>query len=208
MPQHDPRIDDYIARQDAFARPVLERLRALVHEACPQVEETIKWNAPSFVHAGRILCGMAAFKHHVSFGFWKHALVMGDGAPGDTPRDPVPRDGMGCFGRMTSLDDVPPKRLLLAWIRKAMALNEQGPVAGESRAKPRPAPEMPADFAAALARNHEARATFEAFPPSQRREYVDWITDAKREETRQKRLAQAVEWLAEGKPRNWKYMRC
>ncbi len=208
MPQHDPRIDDYIARQAAFARPLLAHLRAVVHEACPQVEETIKWSAPSFVHAGRILCGMAAFKHHVSFGFWKHALVMGDGASGDTPSDAVPRDGMGSFGKMTSLDDVPPKRQLLAWIRKAMALNEQGVAARKRSSVPRPAPETPPDLAAALARNRRAQATFDAFPPGKRREYVDWITEAKRAETRQKRLAQAVEWLAEGKPRNWKYMRC
>nr|WP_295383317.1 YdeI/OmpD-associated family protein [Pseudoxanthomonas sp.] len=199
MGQHDPRIDAYIAKSAEFARPILEKLRAIVHEACPQVEETLKWGMPTFLYAGGILCGMAAFKQHASFGFWKHALVVGEG---------VPRDGMGSFGKMTRLADIPPKKQLLPLIRKAMKLNEDGVKSAGPRkqAAPRPAPELPADFQAALKKQRKALATFEAFSPSHRREYVEWVTGAKREETRQRRIAQSVEWLAEGKPRNWKYM--
>lgn len=199
MGDHDPRIDAYIARSAPFAQPLLERLRATVHQACPQVEETLKWGMPSFLHGGGILCMMAAFRQHASFGFWKHALVMGEG---------VERDGMGSFGRMATPKDLPPQKELIALIRKAMALNEQGAKAPVARkaAPSKPPPEVPADLAAALRRDKAAAATFKRFPPGQQREYVDWITEAKRDETRQRRLAQAVEWLAEGKPRNWKYL--
>jgi uncharacterized protein YdeI (YjbR/CyaY-like superfamily) len=201
MANTDPRIDAYIANAAVFARPILERARIVVHEACPQVEETIKWGMPTFVYAGGILCGMAAFKQHATFGFWKHALVMGEGAE---------RDGMGSFGKMTSVRDLPPKKELVPLIRKAMALNEEGVKTPQARKRttPRPAPKVPADLAAALRDNPAARETFERFPPSHRREYVEWLEEAKREETRKKRLAQAIEWLAEGKQRNWKYMKC
>ena len=211
MGSFDPRVDAYISRSAEFAQPMLERLRATVHEACPEVEETLKWSAPSFLHAGGILCMMAAFKQHVSFGFWKHALVVGDDlAREGMPREGMPREGMGSFGKMTSLKDLPPKRELVALIRRAMVLNEQGvktPGARKVRV-PKPPPVAPADLAAALKRNRQARLAFDGFSPSQQREYVEWITEAKRPETRQRRLAQALEWLAEGKPRNWKYMNC
>lgn len=199
MGQHDPRIDAYIAKSAEFARPILEKLRAIVHEACPQVEETLKWGMPTFLHAGGILCGMAAFKQHASFGFWKHALVVGEG---------VPRDGMGSFGKMTRLADIPPKKQLVPLIRKAMKLNEDGvkSVGPRKQATPRAAPELPEDFLAALKQQRKALATFEGFSPSHRREYIEWVTEAKREDTRRRRIAQSVEWLAEGKPRNWKYM--
>ena len=206
MGHRDPRIDAYIGNAAAFAQPILERLRAIVHEACPDAEETLKWGAPSFMHAGGILCMMAAFKQHASFGFWKHALVMG----GEVPRDGMPREGMGSFGKMTSLKDLPPKEELVALIQKAMRLNEDGvktPGLRKARA-PKPLPLAPDDLVAALKKNRQARTTFDGFSPSQQREYIDWITEAKRDETRQKRLAQAIEWLAEGKPRNWKYMNC
>ena len=201
MPQHDPRIDAYIARQADFAKPILEYVRAVVHEACPAVEETLKWSAPSFVHAGGILCGMAAFKQHASFGFWKHALVVGDGEP---------REGMGSYGKLASIEDLPPRKQLLANIRKAMKLNEEGvkTPAGRKSAMPKPPVPAPADLTAALKKNARAKATFEAFPPGQKREYIAWLTEAKREETRQKRLALAIEWMAEGKRRNWKYENC
>lgn len=201
MSDHDPRIDAYIAKAAPFARPILEQVRAVVHEACPQAGETIKWGMPTFTHAGAILCGMAAFKQHASFGFWKHALVVGEGGE---------RVGMGSFGKLASVRDLPPKRQLLAYVKKAMALNEQGAKAPAARkaAAPKPAPGVPAELAAALKRNKAAAATFKAFPPGQQREYVEWIVEAKRDETRQRRLAQAIEWLAEGKRRNWKYMNC
>lgn len=196
----DPRIDAYIERAAPFAQPILRQLREAVHAACPQVEESVKWSMPCFSHAGGILCSMAAFKQHVSFGYWKHALVMGEG---------VERDGMGSYGKMASTRDIPPKKRLLADIRKAMKLNEDGvkaPVPHKTAAKP--VAEVPAELAAALKKSKPAKATFDAFPPSCRREYIEWITEAKREETRAKRLAQTIEWLAEGKRRNWKYENC
>lgn len=201
MSDLDPRIDAYIAKSAGFAQPILRHLRSLVHEACPQVEESIKWGMPSFGHAGGILCGMAAFKRHVSFGFWKHALVMGEG---------VERDGMGSFGKMASLSDVPSDKAMGALIRKAMRLNERGVKTPGTRksAGPRAPLEIPGDLLVALNGSRKAKATFDAFSPSARREYVEWVTEAKRDETRQRRIVQAVEWMAEGKPRNWKYMDC
>lgn len=196
----DPRIDAYIDKSADFAKPILARLRELVHEACPQVEETIKWGMPTFVYAGGILCSMAAFKAYATFGFWKHALVVGEG---------VEREGMGSYGRMASLKDLPPKKTLVAHIRKAMKLNEDGVKSPAARKTgPKPPSETPADLLAALKKNKAAQATFDAFPPSCKREYIEWIVEAKREETRQKRLAQTIEWLAEGKRRNWKYESC
>ncbi len=201
MANRDPRIDAYIAKAAPFAQPILERLRDAVHEACPDIEETLKWSMPTFVHAGGILAGMAAFKQHVSFGYWKHALVMGED---------VQRDGMGSYGKMASPKDLPPKKRLLADIRRAMKLNEEGvktPGPRKSGA-PKPPPEAPADLVAALKRNRRAKAAFDGFPPSAQRDYVEWIVEAKREDTRSKRLAQAVEWMAEGKRRHWKYEKC
>ncbi|RZA21125.1 MAG: hypothetical protein EOP93_04025 [Lysobacteraceae bacterium] len=197
---HDPRIDTYIERAAPFAQPILVRLRELVHQACPGVEETIKWGMPTFMHAGGILCGMAAFKQHASFGFWKHALVLGEGQP---------QTGMGSYGKMTSLQDLPPAGILLGHLRKAMALNEAGVKAPSNRkVTGKPVPDAPDDLVAALKENKAARATFDAFPPGCKREYIEWILEAKRAETRTKRLAQAVEWMAEGKRRNWKYENC
>lgn len=201
MGRRDPRIDAYIAKAAPFAQPILQRIRDVVHEACPEVEETMKWSMPTFVYAGGILAGMAAFKQHASFGYWKHALVMGEGAQ---------RDGMGSYGKMATLKDVPSKRRLVADIRRAMQLNAAGVKTPGPRkaAAPKPPPETPPDLLAALAKNRKARTTFEAFAPSHRREYVEWITEARRDETRARRLAQTVEWLAEGKRRNWKYEAC
>lgn len=195
----DPRIDAYIERAAPFARPILVHVRELVHEACPQVEETIKWGMPTFVHAGGILCGMAAFKQHASFGFWKHALVVGDAQP---------QTGMGSYGKLASLDDLPPKKALLAHLRKAMQLNEDGVKSPARKAAPKPPPDTPEALAVALKANKAAKATFDAFSPSCKREYIEWIVEAKREETRAKRVAQAVEWMAGGKRRNWKHESC
>ncbi|MGV8942593.1 YdeI/OmpD-associated family protein [Thermomonas sp.] len=196
----DPRIDAYIERAAPFAQPILRQLREAVHEVCPQVVESIRWSMPSFSHAGAILCQIAAFKQHASFGYWKHVLVMGEG---------VERDGMGSYGKMTSISDIPPRERLLADIRKAMKVNEEATKAPAARKTvPKPAAELPAELVAALNKNKAAQATFDAFPPSCRREYIEWITEAKREQTRATRLAQTIEWLAEGKRRNWKYQNC
>jgi uncharacterized protein YdeI (YjbR/CyaY-like superfamily) len=198
MPGHDPRVDAYIAAAAEFARPILEEIRKRVHAACPQVEETIKWGMPNFVHAGGILCGMAAFKRHASFGYWKHALVMGE----------AERDGMGSYGKLASVGDLPPKARMQADLKRAMKLNEEGVKPERRKPASKPAPEVPGDLAAALDKDKAAKATFDGFPPSCKREYIDWIVEAKREETRAKRVAQAVEWMAAGKRRNWKYENC
>ena len=200
MGKRDARVDAYIDKSADFAKPILRELRERVHAACPDVEEAIKWSMPSFVYGGGILAHMAAFKQHASFGFWKHAEVVGE----------VEGEGMGSYGKLTSVGDLPPKRRMQADIKRATKINEErskasGP--GKSRA-PKPPPQAPQDVLAALAKNRKAKATFDAFPPSARRDYVDWIVDAKREETRRKRLAQAVEWMAEGKRRHWKYEAC
>jgi len=200
--KRDPRVDAYIAKAAPFAQPILEHVRAIVHEGCPGVEETIKWGMPTFVHGSGILCGMAAFKAHASFGFWKHALVVGEG-------DGSERVGMGSFGKLESVRDLPPKKQLLAYVKKAMALNAPGAKAAapvRKAAAPKPAPVPTPEFAAALRRHKAAAAAFKAFPSGHQREYVEWIAEAKREDTRDRRIAQAVEWLAEGKPRNWKYL--
>ena len=195
MGKKDPRIDAYIARSADLARPILRHLRDIVHEGCPDVEETIKWGMPSFEHKG-ILGGMAAFKAHCAFMLWKGSLV---GAKN--------RDAMGQFGRITALSDLPKDSVLLGYVREAARLNEEGvKVPRAPRAAKKPL-EMPADLAAALKKNAKARATFEGFSRSHKREYVEWITGAKTEETRKKRLGTAIEWMAEGKPRMWKYMR-
>jgi len=203
MAARDPRIDAYIAKSAAFAQPILGHLREVVHAACPDVEETLKWSMPSFLYAGGILCGMAAFKQHATFGFWKGRLIVpGDGASNES--------AMGQFGRITKLSDLPSKKVLAGYITQAMKLNEEG-VKDPARAKPdkpKPAPPAPTDLAAALKKNRAAKTTWDAFSPSCKREYVDWITEAKREETRQRRVAQAVEWMGEGKQRNWKYQNC
>jgi len=197
MPKLDPRVDAYIDSAAEFARPVLAHVRALVHRTCPDVEETLKWRMPTFMYHG-ILCGMAAFKEHVSFGFWKHALVVGAG---------VPRDGMGSFGKLTRVADLPSKTVLAGYIKKAMQLNAGG-VKIPRGARKRAPLAAPADLLAALRKNRRAQDTFDAFSATNRREYIEWLLEAKREQTRAKRLAQAVEWMAQGKVRNWKYLNC
>lgn len=200
MGTRDPRIDAYIARSPEFAKPILSHLRDVVHAACPDVEEAIKWGAPTFMYGG-ILCGMASFKEHCGFHFWKGSLVVPPTATSTVP-------AMGQFGRLTSVSDLPSRKVLASYVKKAMELKDAG-VKSPARSKPR-APRtvvVPDALAAALARNRRARATFDAFSPSQQREYCEWIAEAKREETRTQRVATAVEWLAEGKPRNWKYMK-
>jgi uncharacterized protein YdeI (YjbR/CyaY-like superfamily) len=197
MGRRDPRIDAYIAKSAPFARPILEHLRELVHAGCPDVEETIKWGMPSFTYHG-ILCGMAAFKEHCSFGFWKGSLIVDQaGRPAEA--------AMGQFGRLTSVKDLPSKKVLTGYVKQAMQLNESG-VKARKKSTPKPEAVVPDDLARALRKNKAARETFDRFSPSNRREYVSWILEAKTDETRQRRLETAIEWMADGKPRNWKYM--
>jgi uncharacterized protein YdeI (YjbR/CyaY-like superfamily) len=194
----DERVDTYIAGQADFARPVLEYLRATVHAACPDCEEAIKWGIPAFLYKGKQLAGMAAFKAHATFGFWQRSGERGEDSKAGA---------MGDFGRLTSLADLPDAAQLAALIQKNMALVDAG--AKTVRNKTVKAPiEMPDDLAAALSANAPAQATFEGFPPGCRREYLEWVTSAKRPETRTRRIAEAVAMMAEGKKRNWKYEGC
>jgi uncharacterized protein YdeI (YjbR/CyaY-like superfamily) len=204
MKNTDPRIDSYIEKSAEFARPLLTRLRKLVHEACPEVEETLKWRTPTFMYRGRILCGVAAFKEHCTFGFWHKGMeeVLEKGGHKGT-------EAWGSLGRLTSLADLPSDKAIREYVKTAAKLNES-----DAPARPRPArkpvapPPVPADLAAALKKNRKAAATFEKFSPSHRRDYVEWITGAKRDETRARRLATTIEWLEDGKSRNWKYENC
>ena len=195
----DPRIDAYIARQADFARPILEHLRRLVHEGAPEVVETIKWSMPHFTYKGRLFAGMAAFKAHATFGLWQASAVLGETG--------AEREAMGQFGRIASLDDLPPEAELKGIIRRA-AEHAQEPPRPRPKKPPKPDLETPADLEAALGASPAARAAFDSFPPSGQRDYVAWVVEAKRPETRAKRIAQAVEWMAEGKRRHWKYENC
>ena len=198
MGTRDPRIDAYIAKSADFAKPILNQIRETVHAACPDVEESIKWSMPAFTYHGPLM-NMAAFKAHATVGFWKGALVIGRSA-GDDER------AMGHLGRLTSVKDLPPKKELVALIRKAAKLNDDG-VKVEKKKAPRPELPVPPELAAALAKNRKAQATFKAMPPSHQREYNEWVGEAKREETRAARVKQAIVWIAEGKSRNWKYQK-
>lgn len=196
----DARVDAYIAKAAPFAQPVLAELRARMHKACPGVEETIKWSMPAFMYGGKILAVMAAFKAHASFGFWQRE------AAGDTSKS---GEAMGQFGKLTDLKSLPAKTEFTSMVKAAMAMIDEGAPTTSKKAKaPKAALATPDDLAAALKRNVAARKTFEAFPPGKRREYVEWIVESKKPETRERRLAQTIEWLAEGKARNWKYEKC
>jgi uncharacterized protein YdeI (YjbR/CyaY-like superfamily) len=197
----NPAVDAYIRKAAPFARPILEKVRALFHQACPDIEETLKWGFPHFEYRG-IVGNMAAFKQHATFRLWKasllpdpHGLLAG-GAESSTGR-----------AKFTAVSELPPDAVLVEYIRAAVALNEQGVKVEKPKRKPKPEAKVPADLLAALKKNKKALATFEGFSPSHRREYVEWITEAKQEATRQKRVAQAIEWMAEGKSRHWKYQR-
>jgi uncharacterized protein YdeI (YjbR/CyaY-like superfamily) len=204
----DARVDSYIAKQQPFAEPILTHIRELMHKASPDIEETIKWGMPFFVLHGVIVGNMAAFKKHCSLGLWgqEMAAVLGkDGAASD--------GAMGSFGRIESLKDLPGQKVLLGYMKQAAALVASGerttslPARKKAKAA-KPAVEVPVELVAALKGNKKAAATFAAFSPSCKREYTEWIAEAKREETKTKRVAQAVEWMAEGKQRHWKYQNC
>lgn len=197
MGKKDSRIDTYIAKAAPFAQPILTELRARVHAACPGLVEDIKWGHPNFGYGGRMMAGMSSFKVHCAFGFWMGKKVMEDSKQGSAMWD---------YGRIASIGDLPAKRVTVQHVKKAMQLIDAGEGKMErGPAKPRRPVRLPGDLATALAANRRAGATYEAFPPSQKREYVEWITEAKSESTREKRLEQAVAWMAEGKRRNWRY---
>jgi uncharacterized protein YdeI (YjbR/CyaY-like superfamily) len=189
--QTDARVDAYIAKSAVFARPMLQRLREQAHAICPEAEETIKWGAPSLSYRGKNLCGLAGFKSHVAF------FVQGE-------RKEEGAEGMGEFGKMRSPADLPTKAALAKLLKARMQIIEAG--SATPRKAPKPPPEVPADLAKALKASKPAAATFKALSPTNQRDYVTWITGAKQDATRTRRIEQAVEWLADGKARNWKYM--
>jgi uncharacterized protein YdeI (YjbR/CyaY-like superfamily) len=200
MSNHNAQVDAYIAKSPPFAQPILTRLRELFHRACPQLEEKLKWGVPSFEYKG-MLGGMAAFKKHATWGLWKSKLL-------NDPKKVIDHPGSMGAGKPSNISELPPDRDILDLIKQAVALNEKGVKLERPKPAKRPPPKAPPDLAAALKKNAKARATFDAFSPSHKREYIEWITEARQEETRKRRLAQAIEWMAHGKPRNWKYMNC
>lgn len=201
MGKKDKRVDAYIAKAAPFAQPILNHLRDLIHKGCPDVEETIKWSFPNFNYKGTF-CSMAAFKEHCAFGFWKAALMK----DADKMKDNQ-QNAMGHAGKIKSLSDLPPDKILTGWIKEAAKLNDDG-----IKLLPRKKTEkkdliIPGYFTKALSKNKKALKIFEDFSPSHKREYMEWITETKTEETRNRRMDTAIEWIANGKGRNWKYER-
>lgn len=198
-----PEITAYIDKAQPFARPILRRLRELLHDACPEVVEVIKWGHPNFEYKGPF-AGMAAFKAHATFGFWKDELLRGEKVSLGKSNEKA----MGSFGRLTSVSDLPAERAMKSLIKQAMKLNDDGiKRPALARSKQPIVVKPPAYFLAALQKNKKALAAYEAFAPSHKREYVEWVVEAKTEATRERRLQTAIEWMAEGKRRNWKYER-
>ena len=197
-------IDAYIAKSAAFAQPVLNHIRHLVHTTCPKVEEKMKWSFPHFDYKGEMMCSMAAFKQHAVFGFWKAAL-MKDASLLQKARS---EESMGHFGKITSVKDLPPDKKLIAYLNEAMKLNELGiKLPSKSKSTEKKEITVPDYFATALSKNKKAEQIFEAFSNSHKREYVEWITEAKSEETKVKRMASAIETMTDGKSLNWKYVK-
>ena len=196
MGAKDPRVDAYIAKAEPFARPILNRFRKAVHAGCPDVAETLKWSVPHFDYKG-VLGGMAAFKAHCRVGFWKQSLLTS--APKDKRSGPM--------ASVATLADMPDERTLAKMAKEAAALNEAGVKVKRAVKPPKPALKAPSYMLAALKGDRKALAAWQAFSPSAQREYVEWVTEAKSEATRDRRLETAIGWIAEGKRRNWKYER-
>ena len=204
--QTDPRVDAYIEKAAPFAQPILAHLRKLIHDACPRITESVKWGMPFFIQHDVILCHMAAFKQHCAFGFWGNDMqraLAKDGLKSS--------EAMGVLGRITSLKELPADKVLLTYMRQAAELVETGQrtksIDRPAKRKPK-AVVVPPELTAALKKNRLAAKAFSAFPPGKQREYAQWIAEAKRPETKQQRLTQAVTWIAQGKSRNWKYENC
>jgi hypothetical protein len=199
----NPRVDAYINKSASFAQPILTHLRELLHKAVPEIEEDIKWSMPFFLYRGQMFGNLAAFKAHCSFGLF--GAAMRD----QLRKDGFESDGMGSLGKITSLKDLPPNKILTGYIKQAATLIDDGAkTMTRPRKAPKPAPEVPVELTAALKKNKAATKVWADFSSSCQREYAEWITEAKRAETKEKRVAQAIEWIAEGKQRNWKYQNC
>jgi uncharacterized protein YdeI (YjbR/CyaY-like superfamily) len=205
MGKKEKAVDAYIAKSADFAKPILAHIRELVHKACPDVEEKMKWSFPHFDYKGEMMCSMAGFKAHAVFGFWK-AKLMNDPLLVENAKSET---AMGHLGRLTSVKDLPSDKKITSWIKEAMVLNDKG----IKIAKPKPTEKekkalvIPDYFTNAIKKNKKATATFNAFSYSHKKEYVEWVTEAKTEETRNNRISTAVEWMAEGKNRMWKYQK-
>ncbi len=195
----EPRVDAYIAKAQPFAQTILSHIRERVHAAVPQAKEAMKWSAPAFVLDGKILIVMAAFKAHAALNFWR-GQEIGDGS--------AKAGAMGQFGKLQSISDLPDDDELDALIREAAALSRKAPAPRKTKHEPKAPPELHPDFASALAGAPKAQAMLDGFPPSAQRDYLEWISEAKQDATRQKRIANAIEWLSEGKRRHWKYENC
>ena len=201
MGKKDPRVDVYINKAREFAKPVLEHIRDFVHETCPDVEEKIKWSFPHFDYKNQMMCSMASFKEHCTFGFWKASLLKDlKGKSGQT--------AMGQFGRMTKVSDLPSKKVLKSLIKDAMKLNDSEiKISAKSKSSEKKELTVPGYFMKAIKKNKKALKTFENFSYSLKKEYVEWVTEAKTEPTRKKRITTAIEWMSEGKIHNWKYLK-
>lgn len=195
----DPRIDAYIGKAAPFAQPILAHVRERVHAVVPNAEETTKWSAPAFTIDGKILLILAAFKQHAALNFWRGQELRGGEANADA---------MGQFGKLRSVDDLPPDAELDRLIREAAELAKSAPAPRKTKHEPKPAPSLHPEFAHALESAPKAKAVLDGFPPSARRDYLEWVSDAKQDSTRSKRIATAIEWLSEGKRRHWKYENC
>lgn len=203
MGKKDPKFDAYIAKSADFARPILKHLRQLVHKGCPEVTEAMKWSFPNFEYKG-LFCNMAAFKHHCTFGFWQSTLMK-------DPHGVMTKTGekaMGHFGRITSLKDLPSDKILLEYIREAVKLKDTGArVIRKTPVRSTKPIKVPSYIISAIKKNNKALKTFKSFPNSHKKEYVEWIEEAKTDATKEKRIGNMMEWLKEGKPRSWKYMK-
>lgn len=194
----DPRIDTYIDKSQDFAKEILHEIRRRVHEFCPSVEETMKWSFPNFMYKGKILCSMASFKNHCSFGFWLAAHMQ---------TSELKTGAMGDFGRMASLNDLPNEEIFKTMLFEAMELTDAGKTIPKAAKNSGELIES-SDLLKSLAQNQKAQSKYNAFPPSHKKEYNQWILEAKTDVTRDRRITQAVEWISEGKGRNWKYEKC
>ncbi|MBC7861620.1 MAG: YdeI/OmpD-associated family protein [Bacteroidia bacterium] len=207
MKNTDKRVDDYIEKAQDFAKPILIHMRQLIHKACPDVQETWKWSFPNFGYKGEMMCHIASFKQHCAFGFWK-AAIMEDKK---NVLEKQNREAMGHMGRITTLKDLPSDKIIIALVKQAMKLNDEGkklPPRKKASDKEKKELKVPADFLKAISKNKKALATFNAFSYSNKKEYIEWITEAKTEETKEKRMATAVDWMEDGKSRHWKYKNC
>lgn len=205
MGKKDKRVDAYIEKSQPFAKPILKKLRELIHKGNPEVEETIKWGMPSFDYKGPF-CSFAGFKQHAVFGFWKYKLINDpEGYLQEISNEGG--DAMGNLGRITSLEDLPPDKAIIDFVKQAKKLNDEGIKIPAKPKKPKEELVVPNYFISELKKNKKAFETFDNFSYSHKKEYLEWITEAKTEETRNKRIATTIEWLTEGKSRNWKYMK-